>query len=75
MILTDKQKVFIKTNRQFLRELFQARIRELQDQAITEQVDSERIKMLDLAQELVRWLRDIKIIEDEGKEKPKENVI
>lgn len=75
MVLTDKQKIFIKNNRHILRDLFKARILELQDLSITEIDDKQRIKLLDLAQEFLRWLRDIKIIEDEGKEKPKEKVI
>ena len=75
MILTDKQKLFIKSNRQILRELFKGRILELQDQALIEEDDQQRLKMMDLAKELLRWIRDIKIVEDEGKEPEKENVI
>lgn len=75
MVLTEKQKLFIKNNRQTLRDLFKGRIQELQDQAVTTSVDADRIKMLDLAQELLRWLRDIKILEDENKEGAKETVI
>ncbi len=58
-----------------LKHIFRARITELKDEAVFTPRGFERDAKLDLVQELLMWLRDIKVLEEGDVERKPEPIV